>query len=77
MKRLVIALVLTILLIFASNLAWLYVWNQYDYESTATTTTYEQDGEGINLIGDKNEVYDDGTTPKHYSAKAQTQEKER
>ena len=30
-KRLVIALIVAVTLIFATNLAWLYVWNQYDY----------------------------------------------
>jgi hypothetical protein len=43
-KRLVIALILSIILIFASNLAWLYVWQQYD------TISYDQDGEGINNV---------------------------
>lgn len=32
-KRLVIALVLAVLLIFASNALWLYAWTQYDYSS--------------------------------------------
>ncbi len=58
-KRLVIALVLTIVLMFASNGIWLYAWMQYDYveettsETTTTTTTTNttQDGEGINIYG--------------------------
>lgn len=37
-KRLVFALVITILLMFASNALWLYAWMQYDYSSDATTT---------------------------------------
>lgn len=55
-KRLVIALVIAIALIFISNLAWLYAWSQYDYESSETSTTYTQDGYGTNIIGDMNEV---------------------
>lgn len=55
-KRLVIALVIAIALIFASNMAWLYVWSSYEYTGTETTTTYTQDGEGTNIIGDSNEV---------------------
>lgn len=55
-KRLVIALVIAIGLMFASNMAWLYMWTSYDYEGTETTTTYTQDGEGTNIIGDSNEV---------------------
>lgn len=40
-KRLVIALIASILLTFASNALWLYAWMQYDYSSSATTTTTE------------------------------------
>lgn len=51
-KRLIFAVVFTIILLFASNALWLYAWMQYDYESTDETTTYEysQDGEGYNNI---------------------------
>ena len=55
-KRLTIALVVCILLVFVSNAVWLYAWMQYDYESEAITTTYTQDGHGTNIIGDSNEV---------------------
>lgn len=47
-KRLIIALVIAIILIFASNVAWLYAWCQYDY--TSEEITYSQDGEGMNTI---------------------------
>lgn len=40
-KRLIIALIISILLMFASNALWLYAWMQYDYSSSATTTTTE------------------------------------
>jgi hypothetical protein len=43
-KRLVIALVVAIVLAFATNIAWLI------YESQFETITYEQDGEGINNV---------------------------
>lgn len=49
-KRLIIALVTAVLLLAATNLAWLYAWTRYDYVS------YDQDGRGINIIGDTNEV---------------------
>ena len=57
-KRLVVALVLTIVLMFATNAIWLYEWMQYDYvaEDEVTTTTYEQDGSGTNIMGNHNEV---------------------
>ena len=59
-RRLVIVLIITIILLFVSNAAWLYAWMQYDYESETTTTTtettYTQDGQGTNIIGNGNEV---------------------
>lgn len=55
-KRLIIALIISILVGLVTNLAWLYVWNQYDYESETYTRTFVQDGEGLNIIGDSNEV---------------------
>lgn len=57
-KRLVIALVVAVALIFASNMAWLHAWSSYDYAGTETKTTevYSQDGAGTNIIGDSNEV---------------------
>lgn len=49
-RRLVIALVICIILIFASNAIWLYAWCQYDYTSTETVDI--DSGEGIaNYIG--------------------------
>ena len=53
-KRLWIALIICIALIFASNACWLYAWMQYDYSSEETI--YQQDGEVTNIIGDSNEV---------------------
>lgn len=46
-KRLVVALILTILLMFASNGLWLYAWMQYDYiseDSTVNTNTIDVNG---------------------------------
>lgn len=58
-KRLVCALILTILLMFATNALWLYSWMQYDYvneDSTTTTNTNTVDVDGKNgtatYIGD-------------------------
>lgn len=58
-KRLVIALIIAVFLIFASNVAWLYVWQLYDYSSEETV--YTQDGKGVNIIGDRNGVDFNGT----------------
>lgn len=38
-RRLIYALIMTILLVFASNAIWLWAWMQYDYEGEDTTTT--------------------------------------
>jgi hypothetical protein len=57
-KRLIIALIISIILMFSCNIAWLYAWCQYDY--TSTETTYAQDGKGTNIIGDSNEANNDG-----------------
>ena len=60
LKRLVITVIVCILLAFASNIAWLYAWCQYDYSgSESTTTTYTQSSDGINIIGDNNGVAED------------------
>lgn len=51
-KRLLIALVITILLLFASNAMWLHYISDCDIQ----TFEYTQDGEGVNLVGDGNGV---------------------
>lgn len=52
-KRLLIALVIAIVLMFATNIAWLY------YESQFETVSYTQDGDGINniCIGQQEDVH--------------------
>ena len=55
-RKLVIALIVTISLLFASNIAWLIVLNQYEFE----TVTVEQDTSDVgdcNYIGDENNIY--------------------
>jgi hypothetical protein len=58
-KRLILALVLSIILIFASHAIWLYAWCQYDYSSEDTVTTVEQDaqdGGDANYIGHNGDI---------------------
>ena len=43
-RRMWIALIVSIVMLFASNIGWLI------YESQFETITYEQDGEGINNV---------------------------
>lgn len=57
-KRLVIALIVAIGLMFASNAIWLWAWTSYDYTGEETVIT--QDGEGLNIYGDRN-ITDYGT----------------
>ena len=47
-KRLLVAMLVTILLMVGTNLAWLYVWNQYDF--TSEEYTVENEGNS-NLLG--------------------------
>ena len=51
-RRLMISLIVSIIIILLSNLAWLYLWNSYEY--VGDSVSYEQDGEGVNIIGDRN-----------------------
>lgn len=40
-KRLTIAIIVLIVAILLNNIAWLYVWSQYDYSGSDTQTTTE------------------------------------
>lgn len=48
-----ITIIVLIVLLAVSNLAWLYAWMQYDY----VDVTAEQDGSGINIVGGRNVDY--------------------
>lgn len=53
-KRLIIALVLTIILLFISNVLWLRAWTSYDYmtEDSSETVTIDGGTRGIaNYVG--------------------------
>ena len=67
-KRLWIAVIVAVCLLFASNAAWLYAWFQYDY--SIEETIYQQDGKGTNIIGNSNEVGNYGSESD--SSEAQT-----
>lgn len=60
-KRLIVAIIIVVILFFISNLAWLYAWNQYDYNSAETTTTTSEvtvDGKDgtANYIGNNGDI---------------------
>ena len=57
-KRLLATLITILVFFFASNMAWLYVWNQYEHvDETETTIKATQDGEGINIVGGEDVTY--------------------
>lgn len=55
-KRLIAVIVIEALLFVAGvitiNAIWAKLWSEYD----TTSYDYQQDGSGVNIIGDKNEV---------------------
>ena len=55
MKRLIVALVVAIAMLFASNIAWLWFFNQFDFESQ--TVMFDTDDGGDNsYIGNDGEI---------------------
>lgn len=64
-KRLWIALIVAIVLIFATNMIWLYEWMAYDYVSTETVTIDGADGIA-NYIGNDGDIYNgENSNPAH------------
>ena len=69
-KRLLMALMVSILIIFVSNMAWLWVWNQYDFSSesysveTDDTINTNLLGAGASMNGVSNE-YESGVQEKN------------
>lgn len=74
-KRLVVMLAVMLVLFFASNMAWLYVWNQYEYVDETTTIDAQQDGEGVNIVGGKDVSY--GSDGNDTQEKAHAEEEKR
>ena len=60
------ALLITILLMVGTNMAWLYVWNQYDFTSESITMETDDTananllGSGANANGVITNEYEDG-----------------
>ena len=51
-KRLVLALLVSIALLFLSNVAWLWFFNQFDYESDMVTVNSQEEGNASYMGGD-------------------------
>ena len=63
-KRLIIALIIVTIMMFVSNIAWLWAWMQYDYYGEEIMVD-SQDGGNANYIGhdgDINNGTDNGET---------------
>ena len=65
-RRQIIALLIAIALLFIGNLAWLYVWSQYDYETSDTSTITVDGGESgnANYIGNDGDIYGESNSNK-------------
>lgn len=57
-KRLIIALVATIVMLFLSNAMWLYAWNMYDYveDEVRSITVDGGDNGNTNYIGGNGDI---------------------
>lgn len=56
-RRLWIALIVVIVLMVLSNLAWLYVWNSYEYVSDTSEVVVDSGGGGnANYIGNDGDI---------------------
>lgn len=56
-KWLIIALCISVLLMVASNLAWLYVFNSYDYvDGDSETITVDSEDGNANYIGNDGDI---------------------
>lgn len=55
-KRLVIALIVAILLMFASNAIWIYAWTSYDYTSEERTIEVDAKDGVANYIGNNGDI---------------------
>lgn len=55
-KRLVVALIVAVVMICVSNLAWLYLWNSYEYVGDSQAVTVDSDGGNANYIGNDGDI---------------------
>lgn len=66
-KRLLVAVLIAVCLLFASNAMWLWAWMQYDYSTEEYSVDLES-GDGIaNYIGQDGDFYY-GTNPSDEAA---------
>lgn len=70
-KRLIIALVISIVLMFASNALWLWAWTSYDYSSEEVVKVDGKQGTA-NYIGNDGEI-NNGENSSKENSKANTE----
>lgn len=56
LKRLTIALIICVLVLFATNLAWLLFFNQFEMESETKTITVDSTDGVANYIGNDGDI---------------------
>lgn len=55
-KRLVIALIIAVIGIVATNVVWLYMWNSYEYVGDSEEVNIDSDNGIANYIGDDGDI---------------------
>ena len=55
-KRLLISLIVAIICLLLSNLAWLYAWNQYDYVDNESNIELQTERGITNFIGNDGDI---------------------
>lgn len=58
-EKLICVIILLITLLVLSNVAWVFIWNQYDYvDGEYYEIEAVQDGEGVNIVGAGDVIWD-------------------
>ena len=75
-RWLIIIIIILVVALVASNMAWLYVWNQYEYEYTDdySVDIQSDDGSNANYISGNGDINNGGTNSSNEAQEADTQE---
>lgn len=55
-KHLITAIIIVVILLFASNAIWVYEWTQYDYSSKSTSVDIDGKDGVANYIGNDGDI---------------------
>lgn len=62
-KRLVVTLIISVVLLFISNIVWVYAWMQYDYAEETTTEEVTVDADsGVANYANNGSMITNGTS---------------